>query len=165
MSGRWSSAEDALYVKNSKGEFKRVERPIEGAVHYKWLTGSTYEKVDVGSGSSGAGKEDSWKAWRPTQSDDDWGSQISVRKVEVRQRFDEADHERERDRVRREGVDVLDIRYKVQREENDPWQQSSGWSSSGWTSGWRGSRSDPQSTVSLTVGEEWLVWWFHRRLR
>ena len=43
-----------------------------------------------------------------------------TRKVEVRGRFEEADHERERERVRREGPDVLDIRYRPRQDEHDP---------------------------------------------
>ena len=63
MARQWKSAEDALYVKNDRGEFKTVDCPIEGAVHYKWIGGKDYEKVDVGSGSSGAGRDGSWKDW------------------------------------------------------------------------------------------------------
>ena len=133
-----------MYVKNERGEYRTVDSPIEGAVHYKWISGNTYERVDVGSGSSGAGGDDSWKDWKSSTPVGEQKSEGYTRKVEVRGRFDEADHERERERIRREGLDVLDIRYRTRQDEHDPWAQSSGWSSSGWTSGWRGSRSDPR---------------------
>ena len=133
-----------MYVKNERGEYKAVDSPIEGAVRYKWISGNTYEKVDVGSGSSGAGRDESWTDWESFAPVGEQRSDGYARKVEMRGRYDEADHERERERVQREGLEVLDIRYKTKRDEHDPWAQSSGWSSFDWTSGWRGSRSDPR---------------------
>ena len=147
MAKQWRSAEDALYVKNERGEYKTVDSPIQGAVHYKWISGSTYERVDVGSGSSGAGGDESWKAWKTSTPVGEQKSEGYARKVEVRGRYAEADHERERERIQREGIEVLDIRCRTRQDEQDLWAQSSGWGSSEWTSGWRGSRSDPGGSL------------------